>query len=138
MKDNTKKTIKLYLQAIGKYKLMGAVIFIASVLIYTIENLIPFYFKKFFDILVSNSGGVEDTATKLLGILSLIAVLFFSTWVLWRINTFSLNYFESKILSDLANRCFAYLHRHSFSFFNNNFVGSLVKKVNWFVRAFEF
>jgi ATP-binding cassette subfamily B protein len=40
-------------------------------------------------------------------------------------------------MTKLANQCFSYLHRHSFSFFNNNFVGSLTKKVKWFNGAFE-
>jgi len=36
-----------------------------------------------------------------------------------------------------SNVCFAKLHLHSFSFFNNSFVGALVKKVKWFTGAFE-
>lgn len=33
--------------------------------------------------------------------------------------------------------CFAYLHRHSYKFFTNNFSGSLVKKVNKLAYSFE-
>jgi ATP-binding cassette subfamily B protein len=40
-------------------------------------------------------------------------------------------------MADIANSCFEYLHNHSVTFFNNNFVGSLVKRVNRFSRAFE-
>ena len=29
------------------------------------------------------------------------------------------------------------MHKHSFAYFSNNFVGSLVKRVNWFTRGFE-
>jgi len=36
----------------------------------------------------------------------------------------------------LYQTCFSYLHRHSVSFFNNNFVGSLVKKINRFPSSF--
>ena len=39
-------------------------------------------------------------------------------------------------MADLYNTCFSYLHKHSVNFFNNNFVGSLVKKVNRFPNAF--
>jgi ATP-binding cassette subfamily B protein len=50
---------------------------------------------------------------------------------------FADSYLCSKTMADLSNFAFAYLHRHSFTFFNNNFVGSLVKRANRFVRSFE-
>lgn len=37
----------------------------------------------------------------------------------------------------IFNECFAYLHRHSYRFFTNNFSGSLVKKVNKLAYSFE-
>jgi len=40
-------------------------------------------------------------------------------------------------MADLSNTCFDHLHQHSYRFFVSNFTGSLVKRVNRFVRAFE-
>lgn len=37
----------------------------------------------------------------------------------------------------IYEQCFAYIHRHSFSFFTNNFSGSLVKKINKLAGSYE-
>lgn len=37
----------------------------------------------------------------------------------------------------IYEQCFAYIHRHSFSFFSNNFSGSLVKKINKLAGSYE-
>jgi ATP-binding cassette subfamily B protein len=58
-------------------------------------------------------------------------------WASNRVTNFFTNIFEAKVMRDLINSCFAYLHEHSFQFFSNNFAGSLQRKVNRFSRAFE-
>jgi ATP-binding cassette subfamily B protein len=55
----------------------------------------------------------------------------------WRTADFCLAHVESRGMRRIANECFEVLHRHSYNFFNNNFVGSLVKKVGRLTRAFE-
>ncbi|HLD31224.1 MAG TPA: ABC transporter ATP-binding protein [Patescibacteria group bacterium] len=138
MKNNTKKTLKLYWHEAKKHKITGLILLFSSILTAVVEAFIPFYFKNFFDILSESSGiPTSMVVESLFGTLLFIAFLFSLSWALWRVNTFTLSYFEAKMLAQLANKCFAYLHHNSFSFFNNNFVGSLVKKVNWFTRAFE-
>ena len=47
------------------------------------------------------------------------------------------NWFQPRVMADLNNTCFRYLHKHSTAFFNNTFVGSLVTKVKRYERAFE-
>ena len=97
---------------------------------------VPLYFKEFFDILTSGQSR-EAIYNSLIAVLIAIAGLEFLQWVLWRSTAFSSTYFQSKVLADLSNSCFKYLHGHSFSYFSNNFTGSLVKRVNYFVRSFE-
>jgi ATP-binding cassette subfamily B protein len=46
-------------------------------------------------------------------------------------------YFLSRLIAEVNQASFSCLHKHSFSFFSNNFSGSLVKKVNYFARAIE-
>jgi len=136
MKNYTKKTLKTYYQHILNYKI--AVIFILTSVIgaSAINAIVPLYFKKLFNTLVISSP--QDNIIKsLIYILIIIAGLEFLQWIFWRVATFTNSYFQPKVMADLANYCFAYLHKHSFSYFNNNFVGSLVKRVKWFVRAFE-
>lgn len=136
MKDNTKKTLKIYWQHVLNYKVSGVIIFLSVVSAAFLDVVIPWYFKQFFDVLAAGGPG-PAAAKSLIGILVIIAGLNLIQWIFWRIATFTNSYFQPRILADLANDCFAYLHKHSFAFFNNSFVGSLVKRVKWFVRAFE-
>jgi ATP-binding cassette, subfamily B, bacterial len=136
MKDNTKKTIKYYWQHTKKYKVSGFFILIGLIGAAVSNVVVPLYFKKFFDVLTS--GGATDIIAKtLVSILILILIVEFLQWFFWRLATFLAAYFQTKVMADLAVTCFEYLHKHSFAYFNNNFVGSLVKRVNRFVRSFE-
>lgn len=92
----------------------------------------PLLYKDFFDILVE-SGDV----ILLKSVLYKVLIIFVISWVFWRTSNFTTAYFQTHIMADLSNYCFAYLHKHSVNFFNNNFVGALVKKVNRFARSFE-
>jgi len=94
--------------------------------------LAPLLYKDFFDILVE-SGDV----ILLKSVLYKVLIIFVISWVFWRTSNFTTAYFQTHIMADLSNYCFAYLHKHSVNFFNNNFVGALVKKVNRFARSFE-
>ena len=96
----------------------------------------PLYFKKLFDLLAQTQ--TNDALTvQLIHILWVIAAIEMIGWVFWRLATFFIAYFQTSIMAGLSDMCFKYLHKHSFAYFNNNFVGSLVKKVNRFTRAFE-
>lgn len=135
-KTNIKKTIGYYLRASAKHKLSGFTMFGAMFLASILEFIKPLYYKKFFDLLTSE-GVKSDIFPALINILLIVAFIQILTWLFRRINNFVANYFESKVMTELNDMCFAELHRHSFSFFNNNFVGALTKKVKWFVNAFE-
>lgn len=93
---------------------------------------VPYYYKFFFDKLASG-----HIISDLVNIIWIVLILELFHWFFIRMAAFAHNYFQTNVMRDLANTCFAYLHKHSFSYFNNNFVGSLVKRVNRFYRAFE-
>jgi len=136
VKTNTKLTIKYYWQEAKKYKVSGIISLLTIITAAVINVIVPLYFKKFFDALTS--GGTRgEIASTLLGILFIIALFEFASWVLWRTALVTVPYFQAYVNRDLSNFCFAYLHKHSFGFFQNSFVGSLVKRVNRFVRSFE-
>ncbi len=85
---------------------------------------------------MANSAASAFLVTWLISILVKILILYLIGWGLWRAASFGISFFQTRVMTDLSNSCFGYLHRHSVSFFNNNFVGSLVKKVNRFSRSF--
>lgn len=101
----------------------------------TLNAVTPLFLKKLFDLLAA--GNTPTIIKSLLSTLGVIALLRFLQWSLWRLATFSSTYFQSRVMTDLTNSCYSYLQQHSFGFFTDNFVGSLVKKVRWFSRSFE-
>jgi len=129
-------TLKFYWQHLKRYSGLGLTMFFATIGASLVNVITPLYFKRFFDIL-GNAGMSKAAASALISILITIACWECLSWLFWRISTFSASRFQAKVIADLGNTCFQYIHRHSFAFFNNNFVGSLVKKVNRFTRAFE-
>lgn len=50
---------------------------------------------------------------------------------------FGLVSLEPKVMRRIFEQCFAYIHRHSYRFFTNNFSGSLVKKINKLAYSYE-
>ena len=102
----------------------------------TLEAITPVYVKKFFNILVG--GGQKDLVVKsLFSILIIVIILKLIKWLISRIFDFTMNFFESKIMTDLYDFCFVYIHKHSYAYFSNTFTGSIVKKVKGFTNAFE-
>ena len=136
MKDNTKKTLKYYWQTGRQHWLSGLVVIVTAISATAVNIINPLYYKQLFDALA----GGQEKETAIAGALAalvFIGIFSFIGWISWRLNSFFMNHFESRVMARLADRCFKYLHKHSFNYFNNNFVGTLVKRVNWFTRAFE-
>ena len=136
MQNNTKKTLKIYWEHIIKYKLSGLVIVFSVVIASVLYIIAPLYYKHFFDILGSE-GPREIVANELIGVLMMILTIHLISWMAWRIAAFTSTYFHTQIRANIYDTCFRYLHKHSFSYFNNNFVGSLVKRVSYFVNSFS-
>jgi len=136
MKNYTKQTFSIFWRHISKYKFVTFIITV-SVIIGSVTNVIaPLYYKEFFNLIAESEASLEK-AVELVSILGKILIVYLIGWILWRLGSFLNSYFQTSIMADLSNTCFAYLHKHSVNFFNNNFVGSLVKRVNRFSRAFE-
>jgi ATP-binding cassette subfamily B protein len=137
MKDNTKNTLKYYFKVMKNHKITGLVVTTMAVLGAVLDTIMPILSKNFFNILYD--GGVKEVVIgSLMGVLMIIAVVKFSRWLVWRVASFSLNFFESRSIVDLSRMCFDYLQKHSFSYFANNFSGSTVKKHKSFINTFEY
>lgn len=136
MKNQTKKTFKIYWENILNYKKSTFGILIAVIGAGVTNSLVPVFYKNFFNNLTGNQPK-NVLYTNLLFILLTIGILELLRWACWRTVNFLVMFMESHVMADLSNKCFAYLHKHSFSYFNNNFTGSMVKKAKSFVSAFE-
>ena len=136
MKANTKKTFQIYLQSVKKYKLLGILAYLGVAGAVIVSLITPIYIKNFID-LISSGQAKAEIIPQAIGIIKIIFCLEVAIWISWRISDFSSIRFQSSVIADLSNRCFEYLHKHSYDYFNNNFGGSLVKKVKWYSSAFE-
>jgi ABC-type multidrug transport system fused ATPase/permease subunit len=117
-------------------KIWFFVIIFCIVLNNVIFSIIPLFYKDFFDT-VSNSARTDVAVQSLVLIIIKIAVLHTIVWIFWRMSSYAINIFQPKTIAQLKQNSFNYLVEHSYSFFSNNFTGSLVQKVNRFSRAFE-
>ena len=135
MTNYSKQTFKIYYQSLKKYK-PAVFLVLFSVIIAPLSNIIaPLFYRDFFNVL-ADWQTIDDPASQLKFILLKILVVYLISWLFWRIATFAAAYFQSMAVKDIYDRCFAYLHKHSISFFNNSFVGTLVKRVNRFTHSF--
>lgn len=100
------------------------------------ELIYPLYLRRFFNMLVISKPDAS-TIHEIFGILGIIAIVLFLSWVGRRIQTMSIVHLESRVMTDLTSTAFHYLIGHSYDFFVSHFAGSLTHRVNRFSRAFE-
>ena len=98
--------------------------------------IVPIYYKKFFDILSTTTNKIES-APQLIHLLFIILGFYILSWVFWRIGSLANAHFQARGMANLRRQAYASLLHHSYSFFVNNFTGSLVQKVGRYARAFE-
>lgn len=112
-----------------------ALVFTFLIIVAAALELVPaLLYKEFFDAV---SREQFSQRAELVEILVLLVGVYLVNWVIWRIAEVINNIYKNKIMVDLSSTAFSYLHGHSVSFFHNNFVGSLVKKVKRFVDGYN-
>lgn len=110
--------------------------YVLSLVSQVVPVLIPIYYKKFFDI-IGQDGEKSLIIASLLSIIAIVAFLHLVNWVFWWSGTYLNAFVSSTVMARLRQNSFNYLMNHSYSFFSNNFTGSLVQRINRFARAFE-
>ncbi len=132
MKTTTKQTFKIFWQHARRYP--WAIFGLSSMIIAGIatDSFGPYLYKQLFNLL--SQGAPLDQLVHIVVRIFLTAAV---AWCFWRTATFINDYFQPRVMADILDTCFKYLHDHSFNFFSNNFAGSLVKKVGRLERAFE-
>ncbi len=132
-KNNIRQTLALYWQHVRPHWRLGLPLIICIIIGSIVSTLVPIYYKRFFDELTRP--GITRAA--LIDTIVIIAWIQAVQWIFWRAAGLINNRFQPRVIQDLLQTCLTYLHRHSFSFFNSNYVGSLIKRVNRFADAFE-
>lgn len=131
MKQNTKLTLRFYSKYVRRHWVLALVALIGAMGGAAGTMILPFFFKDFVDAL--NAGETEQ----LVPILMMITGVSLVEFAFWRMSFYCMASFEATGMKEIADDCFEYLHKHSFNFFSNQFVGSLVKRAGRMARSFE-
>lgn len=133
MQKITRQTLGLFWKHAMKYKWSAFVISFGVVLTVATDMARPFLIRELFNTLALGN----DYADKVFRIILYIVGLTILHNLIWRSVGFVNNYFQPRVMSDIMNTCYRYLHKHSNNFFDNSFVGSIVAKVRRLSRSFE-
>ncbi len=133
----TTDVLKSFWKGIRPDKFKFILIWISIIVAQGLIVVVPIFYKDFFDLLSSPNFSVADKAPQLIHLVTLIFGLNLLMWFGWRVATFASAYCASVVIARLKQQAFEYMVDHSFSFYANNFTGSLVQRVNRFARAFE-
>lgn len=130
--------VKEYWMDAKLYWWAGAIVLVGTSITTIIDALItPTFYKRFFDELQGAGNPQDFDATILFSIIFSIFLLHLVSWASSRAYWFALSYFEASVMRDARQRAFDYTINHAFSFFSNNFTGSLVQRINRYTRSFE-
>lgn len=99
-------------------------------------SITPLYYKKIFDI-ISFPGLAENKAILLSNLFLKLVLFIFIYNLFFRAADFLMTFFQSNALRDLRNYTFGKITEYSYSFFSDNFAGSIVAKSRRFVGSFE-
>ena len=118
--------LKYFWQVIKKFKVSFFAVIILTIVSSSLDVYIPLQYLKLWNVLSSNDFNIVPTAQS---IIIFVLILNLGSWVFRRISGFSLAYFESQVMAGLREQAFAKMIHHSYSFFTNNFAGSLTQKI---------
>ncbi len=130
----TKDTLRIYWQHARVYRWRLFIVLFGVLISVGLDVFKPFLYKNLFNDLAL---GNHQNIAPLIHIVYLILLVTSLNWLVWRIITFVNNVFQPRVMSDLLNTCYRYIQDHSYSYFNNSFVGSMVTKVRRYQSSFE-
>lgn len=104
---------------------------------FVIDVFVPLYYKKIIDAAAAAPMPTPELVNFLTGLLVMTIGILVVRQLLRRSGSVMASYFQPVIMNELAQSAYSYLMDHSYRFFINNFTGSLVRRINRLVRAFE-
>ena len=121
----------------GRYRGFLVLVILGTLIGESVQNVVlPYIAKLLFDTLATSAPGVAA-----LGDLKHTLLLFtgasLAVWVVHRGAWVIYMYIQPRMMADLEQHSFGYLLGHSYQFFQNNFSGSLVRKVSKISRAYQ-
>ena len=133
-KFHRKLVSKYFWQVIKHFKVSFFTVVITTIIGSMLDVYIPLQYLKLWNVLSANDFTVVSVARS---VIILVLALNLCRWAIRRISGFFLAYFEAGTMAGLREQAFSYMINHSYSFFVNNFSGSLTQKINKYACAFE-
>ncbi len=131
-------TLREYWNLTRGFRFLGVIVFIGVTVGVVSQSVIaPIFYKRFFDVLATASSSTTFPTHEILVILFAILGLNLFGWLIYRSSIFVFTYVEARMMRKIRQYAYEYVLGHSYSFFLNNFTGSLVQKINRFMRSFE-
>ncbi len=131
-----KSVLLEFLNATKQYPWLLAMALVGIVSIQIAYVLSPIYLSQFITLLSTSTPSAENAAL-LLSPLVLYAAFELAAWVAQRIEMWGGIHLAPKVMTNLTNRAFEHLMRHSYQFFTSSFSGSLTRKVSRFGRTYD-
>ncbi|MBM4206910.1 MAG: ABC transporter ATP-binding protein [Gammaproteobacteria bacterium] len=101
----------------------------------SLDLLAPVYYKSIANGLAANYS--ESTLNSLLTNLQQLALVYAGIWCSWRFLELAIVPLDGGGVNLLEKRCFEVLKKQKYTFFENNYSGSLIKQASRFSRSFE-
>jgi ATP-binding cassette subfamily B protein len=137
MKVNFRRIFYYLWPQIKHHRVAFSLIFIGYAVGITFDSLLkPLIFTSIID-LMSSSLPKDIILTQVTYLFFLTCVAVVMQNVGFRTGDFATTRFESKVMKRLYDFTFARLLEHSYSFFSNNFSGSIIAKAKRLTRSFE-
>ncbi|PJA46421.1 ABC transporter ATP-binding protein [Candidatus Uhrbacteria bacterium CG_4_9_14_3_um_filter_50_9] len=135
---HTKEILQVYWKHMRPYLWVVCIILALVVAAKSLDVVAPLFYKRFFDLLSGEIPAVSEELPALLrGTILIVLILHLFNWIAWRLFALFSNWFQPRVMADLRQTAFSYLHHHSYRFFSNSFSGSLVRRVNRLADSFE-
>lgn len=131
------RTLSFFAKIIKQRKGEFSLLLIFRVITSFIPLIVPWYYGSLVQTITHAGVASHDVLSKVWYILATIAGRYLLEFVAWRIIEYVIMKFETNSMRELYMICFDYVHKHSHRFFANSFTGSLVKRINKLVNAFE-
>ncbi len=136
--SNFRDTISYVWPIVKRYKWQFYSIFILHALRIGLNAVIaPIFYKRIVDLISNGNTNRAFLSQPLFQNIFLLIGILPVAWFFGRATQFAVSKFQSTVIKDLHDFSFEKLQNHSYSFFADNFSGSLVSKSRKFVRAFE-
>ncbi|MDB5224923.1 MAG: hypothetical protein JWO43_545 [Candidatus Adlerbacteria bacterium] len=119
-----------------KYPWYFAAFILGNIGVELSQLALPLFLRQFFN---GIAGGIQsaDVIYGLQITIGLVVVAGIAEWVSRRTMSRSASIYQPYVMQQLQVDAFQHVTRHSYSFFANNFAGSLTHKISRFSRAYE-